>query len=194
MVTKDRRSDLRGQIPFKIKYRILSREEYEQEKENSYLSLSMETYPPEILPDTAGEEKTKQLDPFLLEFLLQMDEKIDKILRMLEKEKGIDTSDSYGQGIDISASGMRVVIDSPAKQGDIIKSNFLLSKNPLIFVDVYGEIVWVKKKEAPNGTLHQMGVRFLDLQLGIKEKIISCIFQKQREDIRRMRSESAGAQ
>jgi c-di-GMP-binding flagellar brake protein YcgR len=123
-----------------------------------------------------------------------MDEKIDKILRMLEKEKGIDTSDSYGQGIDISASGMRVVIDSPAKQGDIIKSNFLLSKNPLIFVDVYGEIVWVKKKEAPNGTLHQMGVRFLDLQLGIKEKIISCIFQKQREDIRRMRSESAGAQ
>lgn len=188
MVLKERRADFRGQITFKIKYRILTKEEYERQK-NASAPLG-DSY----VNDIGNIVSNRAIDPLIMDFLVQLDEKIDRVLSLLEKEKGVDSTIQYGHGVDISASGMRVMINTPAKPGDILKGNFILSKNPLVYLDVFGEVVWVDKKMEQEDEFYQLGVRFLDLQLGIKEKIISCIFQKQREDIRKMKNQVSDSQ
>ncbi len=192
MVLRDRRADVRAQIPFKIKYRILSKEEYEREKRDRYHINDRGIT--DIFNFSEGAEQNRGLDPIVIDFLIQLEEKIDRILTLLEREKGVEDTINCGHGLDISASGMKVIINQPANPGDILNGKFMLSRNPLLFIDVFGEIIWVEPTVEEGKEVYQIGVRFLDLQLGIKEKIISCIFQKQREDIRKMKGQLIDAQ
>ena len=190
MMLQERRSYLRGAFSFKVRFRFLTPEEYQdiKEKSNQFGYPDEETITDLTDPDKADGGIT--LNACLIDFLLQMDEKLDQILTKLSKEEGDrGLLAKQGIGINISGSGMNVVVEEPVELGQIIQAHFVLSRIPLVFIDAFGEVLRVKPLDE-NGTLtYNLGIEFLDLKPSDRERIIACVFQRQRKSIRERKSE-----
>jgi c-di-GMP-binding flagellar brake protein YcgR len=119
-----------------------------------------------------------------------MDEKLDQILIKLSKEEvGRGLLAKQGIGINISGSGMNVVVEEPVELGQIIQAHFLLSRIPLVFIDAFGEVLRVKPLDENGTVTYNLGIEFLDLKPNDRERIIACVFQRQRKSIRERKSE-----
>lgn len=189
MPSKERRSYVRGDISFKVKFRVATPEEYEEVKgaDDQFLSQDKETgidindtgkRAPEITPNS-----------YLIDFLLCIDEKLDQILDVLSKDEVDKEIYSQGVGVDISGTGMKIIADKPVEHGQIIHTNFVLSRFPLVFIDVFGEVVRVTQVDKDGKTTYFLGIKFLNLKSSDRESIIACVFQRQREIIRKMKGD-----
>jgi len=190
MILQERRSYVRGDFPFKVKFWLLSPEEYQDMKETS----NQFGYPDEeIITDLTDPDKADggiTLNACLIDFLLQMDEKLDQILTKLSKEE-VDGGSlaKQGIGINISGSGMNVVVEEPVELGQIIQAHFVLSRIPLVFIDAFGEVLRVKSLDENGTVIYNLGIEFLDLKPNDCERIIACVFQRERKSIRERKSE-----
>ena len=188
-VSKERRSFVRGDFSFKVKYRIMTREEYKTMKGSDNQLL-----PPDgalgldiIDSDRVGQESPS--NAYMTDFLLQMDEKLDKILALLsngEPDKGLL---SQGLGVNISGAGISMRADKPVESGTIVQTNFVLSKNPMVFIKVFGEVERITPVKEEGVTRYEIGIRFLDISPEDRERIITFVFQRQRKAIRNRKSE-----
>jgi len=175
MILQERRSYVRGDFSFKVKFWLLSPEEYQDMKETS----NQFGYPDEeIITDLTDPDK------------VQMDEKLDQILTKLSKEE-VDRGllAKQGIGINISGSGMNVVVEEPVEPGQIIQAHFVLSRIPLVFIDAFGEVLRVKSLDENGIVIYNLGIEFLDLKPNDRERIIACVFQRERKSIRERKSE-----
>jgi len=179
-VFEDKRSYARGNLSFKLKFRVITQEEYEELKE-----IINQSSPPENMRLDGTISKESSVNTFLIDFLLNIDEKLDHIISMLSK--GEDSKELFKDGMcsDISGSGMSITVDKLVECGQIIHTNFILARLPLVYLDVFGEIVRVTPLDENEQGLYRLGVKFLELNTNAKENIISCVFQKQRENIRK---------
>ncbi|MBU0769611.1 MAG: PilZ domain-containing protein, partial [Proteobacteria bacterium] len=78
--------------------------------------------------------------------------------------------------------------DKPVETGQIIHSKFYISKIPLVFMDIFGEVVRSIKVDEGDKTLYSLGIKFLDISVNDQESIIASVFQKQRGVIRKRKS------
>jgi len=190
MILQERRSYVRGGFSFKVRFRLLTPEEYQDIKETS----NQFGYPDEgIITDLTDPHKADAevtLNACLIDFLLQMDEKLDQILTKLSKEE-VDRGflAKQGTGINISGSGMNVVVEEPVELGQIIQAHFVLSRIPLVFINVFGEVLRVKPGDENGTVTYNLGIEFLDLKPSDRERIIACVFQRQRKNIRERKNE-----
>jgi hypothetical protein len=129
-------------------------------------------------------------DPALIKYLVQMDEKLYQILELLTKDKPIEGLFGQGFGLNISGSGMNIMVDKPVETGQIIHTKFYLSKIPLVFMDIFGEVVRATEVYESGKTLYTLGIKFLDLSVNDQERIIASVFQQQRGAIRKRKSGS----
>lgn len=179
----ERRSYVRGNFSFKIKFKTMTLDEYETFlKSNETIShssqkeLTIDALDPKMGTDTVT-------DASLINYLVQMDEKLDLILELLTKDKQI--KGQFGQGLNISGSGMNIMVDAPVETGQILHSKFNLSKIPLVVMNIFGEVVRATKVEESGRTLYSLGIKFLDLSVNDQERIIASVFQNQRGAIRK---------
>ena len=184
--SKDKRSFVRANLSFKVKFRIITEEEYEKTKETDDRGSS----PDEnglIFGSTDTEERVNSIETnqYLVDLLFHIDEKLDHIMALLDKDKADALRFNHGAGVNIGGSGMKMIVDNPVEPGRIIHTNLVLSKFPPIFIDVFGEVVRAEPVHEDGRTLYQLGIKFLDLDINDREKIIACVFQKQREVIRK---------
>ena len=190
MMLQERRSYVRGTFSFKVRFKLLTPEEYQDIKETSsqFGYQDEETITDLTDPDKATSEIS--LNACLIDFLLQMDEKLDQILIKLSKEEvGRGLLAKQGIGINISGSGMNVVVEEPVELGQIIQAHFVLSRIPLVFIDAFGEVLRVKSLDENGIVIYNLGIEFLDLKPNDRERIIACVFQRQRKSIRERKSE-----
>jgi hypothetical protein len=192
MDVKDRRCYVREDFPFDVKFRILTPDEYKAIKGSG----GHDSPDKEIATDVDDRERVdSEITPNarLIDFLLHMDEKLDQILALLAKD-GADTGllNNRGRGINISGAGMNIVVDKPVEPGQVIHAHFILSRFPLVFIDVFGEVTWVKPLYEHGNTAYRLGITFLELNSSDREKIIACVFQRQREMIRKSKSQELG--
>jgi len=119
-----------------------------------------------------------------------MDEKLDPILTKLSKEE-VDRGllAKQGIGINISGSGMNMVVEEPVEPGQIIQTHFVLSRIPLVFIDAFGEVLRVTPADENGTVTYNLGIEFLDLKPSDRERIITCVFKRQRKSIRERKSE-----
>jgi len=190
MVAKERRSYVRGDLFFKVKYKILTSDQYEDltRVDNAILSPSKRVDGVDITDNEAGTDFGA--DTFLINYLVQMDEKLDQILDLLAKDKSTAVSFHQGLGQNISGSGMQLVVDQPVETGQVIHSKLFLSKLPLVFIDIFGKIMRVKPMEENGRTVYRIGIKFLDLNITDRETIIASVFQMQRKAIREKKIEN----
>lgn len=189
MVTKERRSYVRGALSFNVKYKLVTSEEYEDLKkfDRAIFSPLNKTQAFDVADTDIRTDSVT--DASLINFLVQMDEKLDQILELLSQDRAVAVPFRQGVGDNISGSGMQLVIDEPVDCGQIVHSKFFLSKAPLVFMDVFGEVIRVTQVNEDDRTLYQAGVKFIDLNLADREKIITSVFQRQREAIRKRKDE-----
>ena len=188
MISKENRSYVRGDILFKVKFSLLTRKAYENEERTKAGRLSLKESPQEIFVTESEESKASAIDGNLINFLLQLDEKLDQILALLSKGDAKKMSPEEGLGINISGSGMNMIVDKPYDPGMIIHAKFFLTKSHFLFMDVFGEIVRMIPSEEKGGKRYELGVEFLDLCEADRESIITAVFQQERKKIRNMKS------
>jgi hypothetical protein len=68
----------------------------------------------------------------------------------------------------------------------------VLSKFPLVVMDVFGEVIRVTQIQGLGKRCYHLGIRFLDLMESDREKLIACVFRRQREVIRGRINEGSG--
>ncbi|MBW2616532.1 MAG: PilZ domain-containing protein [Deltaproteobacteria bacterium] len=184
--SKEQRSFVRANLSFKVKFRVITREEYETIKEAGDQIQS----PDEkglIFDSTDTDSRLNGIaaNQCFVDFLFHIDEKLDRILAVLAKDEPDIAHFSHGAGVNIGGSGMKMVVDIPVEPGQIIHTNLVLSKFPPIFMDVFGEVIRAEPLNEDGKTVYQLGIKFLDLDINDREKIIACVFQRQRKAIRR---------
>lgn len=188
MVTKERRSDVRGDFPFQIKYKIMKVEEFEDLKrfDKEIFSSTNKAQSVDVI---ASEISTESMaNAALMNYILQVDEKLDQILALLSKDGSVAVPFRPGLGQNISGSGMQIVIEQPVEFGQIINAKFFLSKLPLVFMDIFGKVIRVDQEDEDSRILYKAGIKFLVLNISDRERIIASVFQKQREDLRKRKN------
>lgn len=187
MEFSERRSSSRGVAPFKVRYRLLSFNEYrtEKERDREKLFFHARTY---MAKQPSGDEGEglHMPNPSLLDFLYHVDEKLDRIVSLLSGEE----PESYdeGQGIEIGSLGMRVRIVRPVEKGQILHARFSLPTLPFVPIHVFGEVVHVMISSEETSPVYDAGIRFLDLDPIDRERIISHLFQCERMALRTRRN------
>lgn len=185
MMSKENRSYVRGDIFFKVKFTLLSREDYENIESSEAGQFALQESSQEmIFPDT-DDPSVSLPDSNLINFLIQMDEKLDQILSLLSIGKDKKRPFEEGLGLNISGSGMHMRVPKPLESGQIIHARFFLTKSPFLFMDVFGEVVRVIPSEEKGEKTYELGIEFLDLNEHDRDRIITAVFQKQRQTIRK---------
>ena len=191
MKPKENRSFVRADLSFKVKFRVITKEEYEKIKETRDQILSSDNKG--LIFDGADtDNRFNDItgNQCFMDFLFHMDEKLDRILTVLSKDEPDIVLFNQGVGVDIGGAGMKMMVDSPVEHGRIIQINLVLSTFPFIFIDVFGEVVRAEPVNEDSKNVYLLGIKFLDLDINEREKIISCVFQRQREEIRNQRPSS----
>ena len=191
ITSQERRSYVRGDVSFKVKFKIMSPDEYQDLTKSNKEIFSHDKSEKGIdITDTDNKDANITPNTSLIDFLLYMDEKLDQILDFVSKDVADKESLNQGIGSNISGSGMNIITDKPLEPGKIIHTNFVLSRFPLVFIDVFGEVVRVTPVDEDGKTSYHAGTKFLDLRLNDRERIIASVFQSQREAIRRKKKEN----
>ncbi len=182
MTTDERRSYVRGDFSFKVEYKAITQEEYED-----LLKFDGKIFPldgKELIIDDIHMNKSpdSKVDAPLINFLFQMDEKLNQIINLLTKSENEKSVFRQGVGQDINGSGMELIIDQQVEPEYIINTKFFLSKFPIVFIDAFGEIVRTTKVDEKK---YHLGIKFINLGENEREKIISYVFQRKRETIRK---------
>jgi hypothetical protein len=193
MISNERelRSDVRGDYSYTVDYEIVTPEEFHSVREKTIRPLTTDVEKLKIgraQSDNDNMDTGFAINGDIAEFFVRMDEKLDRILLMLSKNKVFSECSGRGTGNNISASGMNIDIDRPVKQGQIVHATMVLSKAPFLYIDVYGEIIRVDALGGKDSPLCQVGIKFLNLDESGKEKIVAFVFQQQREAIRKKKN------
>ncbi len=193
--SKENREFVRASLTFDVKFRVVSREEYASSKTKiSQLaphqgkSQIVDADVPAVQLEHAG------ISQELMDFLIHMDDKLDQILSLLAQDEPETVRFKRGTALDIGGAGMKMAVDSPVAVGELVHIQLVLSRMPMMMVDVYGEVVRVDTPSGGGTGFFYLGIKFSDLDINTREKIISSIFQQQRKLIRnRDRSDSPSA-
>lgn len=185
MSSEENRSYVRGDFSFKVKLVALTRKEFEDLMASDEENFSHNKGDHSIDFTGSINKNTNTLqNKSLIDFLIYMDGKLDQILDFISKDVTGNSDISHGKGTDISGSGMQIAVENPFELGQIVHANFVLSKFPLVFIDVFGEVIRATPKDENGKTIYQLGIKFLDLNINDREMIINRVFQAQREAIR----------
>jgi hypothetical protein len=188
-VSKDKRAYVRGDLHFKVQFRVVAREEYQTVKEigDQFLTLDREEVAGTDSPD--GRNAQFFPNPYMTDFLFETNEKLDQILALLSKKEVHNDLLNQGTGMNISGSGMNIIVDEPIELGNILHTSFVLSRFPVIFVRVFGEVVRITPISEDGRDVYDLGIKFLYLNPDDREKIIACVFQSQRRALRKRKKQ-----
>ena len=184
----DRRSYLRGDFSFRVNMEKVPPEEYAaaQAAQAELFSVEAENLAP--LEEPGGGDNEPQVDAALIDFLVQMDEKLDQILGLLTQKKEAGKERMQGLAVDISGSGMKLCVAAALEIGQIVRAKFFLAKFPVTFMDLYGEVVWSQEIPQNGPPAYHVGIEFLGLSSLERERIINFVFKRHREILRQRRS------
>ena len=183
------RDHVREAFHFKVKYQVICQSQYEKTKaewEEKLLFNRKTLKPGDVHSDS--HEGTRALDSQIMAFLLEMDEKLDLLIaQMSGKEKGRDVLEE-GIGLEISGGGMQIRVEKALDVGELMRATILLSRFPFVRVQVLAKVIHVKPRILGEETCYyEVGLQFLYLDDEERERIIACVFQKQRQVLRRMK-------
>jgi len=187
----EKRDSVRAALHAQVHFSVMEPSEYEVVKNQTGLQTRIMQVPvhtsmqSHVAEGEGGPSGDSALDPKLVGFLMQIDDKLDRILQMLAKRETCDDLPVYvGEGLDISGSGMRILSEKKVEAGKVLDTRFRISRYPVVLLQVFGKVVRVRSMDRNGTSLNEIALEFLDLDADYKEWIISYVFQIQREAIR----------
>lgn len=186
---KENREHVRAPISVPVRFTVISPDEYNNVKayrnQNSLHGLPGND---RIGPSSTEKEPfCTKCDTHLIDFLFRIDDKLDRILELMLRNEKDRENIRKGRALNISGTGMNIVHEEPLPIGYILNTNFLVSKFPPVWLDLYGTIIRVTPIPEGKKTNHEIALKFIDLNEEDREKIIFYTFQQQRGAIRSMK-------
>lgn len=189
---REKRDFVRASLTFDVKFRVVDKEEYElslkkisqlapQVEESQYIDGHIDT----VQLENAG------LDRELIKFLIHLNDKLDSILSMVSKDTSETIRFRKGTAVDIGGAGMKMAVESPVRVGEFVHIQLVLSRQPLMHIDVYGQVVRVDAPSGGSGGFYYLGIKFSDLDVKTREQIIASIFKHQRQTLREKAEEGS---
>jgi|GEM_PF-277246 len=120
------------------------------------------------------------LDSAILKLLLEINKKLDILL----EERGFSPEEEIRpQPVNISAGGIRFLIDEKVSKGDLMEIRMHLCTCPPLKIITYGEVVRVTEKD----NKYEVAVSFKNSEEEVREAILRYTLQKQRELLKKQR-------
>lgn len=119
----------------------------------------------------------------MYDMIAEIKTKLDFIINhfVLEKEGLLSEGK---KSVNISASGIRFTVNTPAKEGDLMKIKLLLPTYPPVAVFAYGAVKRVKQLD--NGT-YEISLEYLNMNDSVRKEIIQYTLSYQRETIKKFK-------
>lgn len=160
-------------IPFE--YRVVA----DEEKDHVQARISGDGAAPELMavPDM-GEH-----DYIFGEWLKIINLKLDTIIRLIT----LQHEGFFGlpfKTVNISGGGMSFLLPRAIASGTILEIKFMLTWNQPIAMCIYGEVT----KSLPKDNLYFTAIRYVHMDVSIRDEIIRFVFEREREIIREKRS------
>jgi hypothetical protein len=135
------------------------------------------------IPDMEVPDDT--IHPQLWKVLIDVNTKLGLILEMMRVEReGMKEAES--KQVNISASGIRFIIQEKIAVDDVLEIRMLLPANPPVGILTHGKVV--KMQETGNGE-YDVGLSFVDIDEEVRDAIIQYTLKRQREIIRKQRQQ-----
>ena len=181
----ENREFVRASLTFDVKFRVVSREEYASSETRGF-GLAFHGGKSQIIDGMGMERRLENagINRELVDFLIQLDDKLNQILIQLGQNDSETIRFQRGTAVDIGGAGMKMAVESPVDVGELVHIQLVLSRVPMMMVDVYGEVVRVDTPSGGGSGFFYLGIKFSDLDINTREKIIASIFKQQRRNIR----------
>ncbi len=150
----------------------------EEERQNMRSRIVMES----VLTE---HPELPQLEDEVLSACLQiLNSKLDSIIRLLAFPSNSHKELEFAM-VNISAGGLSTSSSEAFAQGDLVEIRVMLPTAPYMIFYVYGNVI----KCAPACQKHEVCIEFTDIDDDIREQIAKYVFQRQREILRKKRSQ-----
>ncbi len=157
-------------------------------KSSRALPLMNDQDTPNLNPDkpnynSYGNGLENQSNKKIYEMISELKTKVDFIINhfMLEKEGLLSAEKKL---VNISASGIKFVVNRPVKVNDILEIKLLLPTYPPVAVFAYGEAKRVRKLK--NGK-NEVCLKYLNMGESVRNEIVQYTLSHQRESIRKFK-------
>ena len=193
--SEENRNSVRIQDSFTINYNVISQKEYNKKSSlfisrrtanrSGAMNSDVEAFP----FDWSHIEDEVDFDPVLVKILFYMDQKMDKIIANQEKILNkIDTEeeevhDVYetGECIDISGSGVHMLVREELNSGSLLELKIEPPINPPIQIILLGKLSRVHQSKDHENNYFETSVTYTAINEDDRESLIKYIFQRQRE-------------
>lgn len=115
----------------------------------------------------------------------ELNRKMDLLIHMMLAEDFKALMMTKPQDVNISASGLRFISESPAEVMDVIELGMILPMVPLLFIRLAAQVIRVKTLGHCDQERYAVVARFIEMDQDSKDDLIHYLFRRQREMIRR---------
>ncbi|MCC7202904.1 MAG: PilZ domain-containing protein [Nitrospirae bacterium] len=191
MLPIDRRENVRVKDRIQVAYRLVSAEDIAgNDRPARFFPFIWNKYP-QVLPlDEVEEHNTR-----LFHHIVELHRKLDILIETVSPENRTIVEVPRERNVCISASGMRIQLDTPVIAGQMILLCLILPFLPPASIFVTGEVIRsemsdnVTQDEEPScGTV----INFLTIKEDDREALIRYIFKRQRDMLRDRAVEKGG--
>ncbi|MEA3222226.1 MAG: PilZ domain-containing protein [Thermodesulfobacteriota bacterium] len=116
--------------------------------------------------------------------LWEVNRKLDLLIHMFLTADFSELMKSAPKDVNISASGIRFISDTPFEGGDLAEVDMILPMTPLLFMKFVAEVIRVKEVAKGATKHHAVSAQFILMEPQDKDEIIRYIFKRQREILR----------
>lgn len=112
----------------------------------------------------------------------ELNRKLDLVIHMTLSEDFRKLMATIPQDVNISASGLRFITQTPYDVMDIVELGMILPMVPLLFIRLAAQVI--RTKSLTQGT-YAVVARFIEMDQDAKDDLIHYLFRRQREMLRR---------
>jgi hypothetical protein len=198
--TQERREYVRAPLQVDVEFTAVDGDDYEAVRQSEHQTFRRFISQVALSFNERGQyEADSSFQSNLIDFLIHIDDKLDRVLKLLSNISGLEASASkddkgdedlfVAQGSDIGGTGMSVICDRALEPGQILKARFMISRFRVVPLVLFGRVVRVTPVQEDGKERYHVVVRFIDLDEEDREKVIAYTFQAQRDAIRKEKKE-----
>ncbi len=115
----------------------------------------------------------------------ELNRKLDLLIHMNLAEDFKQLMQTVPQDVNISASGLRFIADTPYDVMDVLEIGMILPMVPLLFIRLAAQVIRIKTLTHKGRECYSVVVRFIEMDQESKDDIVRYLFRRQREMLRR---------
>ena len=192
--SEENRNSVRILDSFTINYNIVTQKEYNKKaslytsRRTASRSGARNSEVDTFSFDWSHIEDEVDFDPVLVKILFYMDQKMDKIianqemiLNKIDTEEEVHDVSETGECIDISGSGVNMLVTRELNQGSLLELKIEPPINPPIQIILLGKLSRICQSKDNDNNDFEVSVTFTAINEDDRESLIKYIFHRQRE-------------